>query len=119
NGVAQVSIQQPSIKRLWDTRIDESEIPYMLAKKLADKGFDAPWRYINEQIVDPETGKPAADEAEFAKLMVRFLTAPLWKEDASKYGDKLNSWDEFVQKGVWNSSPYKLESRWGKFKTET
>ncbi|MBB1392151.1 hypothetical protein H5185_22665, partial [Shewanella sp. SG44-6] len=39
NGVAQVSIQQPSIKRLWDTRIDESEIPYMLAKKLADKGF--------------------------------------------------------------------------------
>lgn len=119
NGVHQVSVQQPSIKRLWDTRIDESEIPYMLAKKMAEKGFDAPWRYINEQIVDPETGKPADNEVDFAKVMVRYITSPLWHEDASKYGDKLASWDDFVEKGVWNSSDYKLESRWGKFKTET
>ncbi|WP_299787139.1 arsenate respiratory reductase molybdopterin-containing subunit ArrA [uncultured Shewanella sp.] len=119
NGHSHVSIQQPSIKRLYDTRQDESEVPYMLAKKLAEKGFDAPWRYINEQLLDPETGKPAKDEADFAKLLVKHVTAPLWHKDASKYGDKLNGWQEFIDKGVWNSHSYKYQKRWGKFKTET
>ncbi|GLP95027.1 arsenate respiratory reductase molybdopterin-containing subunit ArrA [Paraferrimonas sedimenticola] len=119
NGHATASIQKPNIKRMHDTRQDETEVPYMLAKKLAEKGFDAPWRYINEQILDPETGKPAKDAEEFAEICVKYVTAPLWNEDASKYGDKLSGWDEFVEKGIWNSSPYPYQKRWGKFKTKT
>ena len=119
NGHAQATIQQPVIKRMFDTRIDETEIPYMLAKKLAEKGFDNPWRYINEQIPDPETGKPAKDEAEFAEIAIKHVTSPMWQKDASKYGDKLSGWKEFVEKGVWNSTPYQYQKRWGKFKTQT
>ncbi|MEI6859598.1 MAG: arsenate respiratory reductase molybdopterin-containing subunit ArrA [Shewanella sp.] len=119
NGYSNASIQRPSIKRMYDTRQDETEIPYMLAKKLAEKGFDAPWRYINEQILDPETGKAAKDSEEFAQLAVKYVTAPLWQQDTSKYGEKLSSWKEFVEKGVWNSHPYEYQSRWGKFKTKS
>ncbi|QLE87137.1 molybdopterin-dependent oxidoreductase [Shewanella sp. Scap07] len=119
NGVHQVSVQQPSIDRLWNTKDDESEIPYLLAKKLAEKGFDKPWRYINEQLLDPETQQPAKNEQEFGKLLVRYVTAPLWQPGADKYGEDLGSWDKFVEAGVWNSHPYKLKTRWGKFKTET
>ncbi|WP_028109898.1 arsenate respiratory reductase molybdopterin-containing subunit ArrA [Ferrimonas futtsuensis] len=119
NGVSHVSLQVPSIKRMYDTRQDETEVPYLLAKKLADKGFDNPWRYINEQIVDPETGKPAKDAEEFAEIAVKHVTAPLWHKDASKYGEKLSGWDEFVKRGVWNSHPYEYRKRWGKFKTDT
>ena len=119
NSVHQVSVQQPSIDRLWNTKDDESEIPYLLAKKLAEKGFDKPWRYINEQLLDPETKKPANNELDFGKLLVRYVTSPLWLNASDKYGPAMKGWDDFVDKGVWNSHPYKLESRWGNFKTET
>ncbi|MBY5992206.1 arsenate respiratory reductase molybdopterin-containing subunit ArrA [Ferrimonas balearica] len=119
NGHSHVSLQRPSIQRLYDTRQDETEVPYLLAKKLAEKGFDAPWRYINEQVLDPETGQPAKNAAEFAEVAVKYVTAPLWHQDASQYGDKLSGWQEFVDKGVWNSKPYVYQARWGKFKTAT
>ncbi len=119
NGVHQVSVQQPSIDRIWNTKEDESEIPYLLAKKLADKGFDMPWRYINEQLLDPETKQPAKSEKDFGELLVKYVTSPLWTDGAAKYGDNMTSWKEFTDKGVWNSHPYELKSRWGKFKTET
>ncbi|MCL1139242.1 arsenate respiratory reductase molybdopterin-containing subunit ArrA [Shewanella pneumatophori] len=119
NSVHQVSVQQPSIDRLWNTKDDESEIPYLLAKKLAEKGFDKPWRYINEQLLDPETKQPASNELDFGKLLVRYVTSPLWLNASDKYGPPMAGWDDFIDKGVWNSHPYKLGSRWGNFKTET
>ncbi|QBF83127.1 dehydrogenase [Shewanella maritima] len=119
NGIHQVSVQQPSIKRLWDTKDDESEIPYLLAKKLADKGFDKPWRYINEQLLDPETKQAAKDERQFGELLVKYVTYPLWSDATGKYGEAMTSWKQFTDAGVWNSHPYKYQARWGKFKTET
>ncbi|TKB55420.1 arsenate respiratory reductase molybdopterin-containing subunit ArrA [Ferrimonas aestuarii] len=119
NGVSHISLQKPSIERLYDTRQDESEVPYLLAQKLAEKGFDLPWRYINEQLLDPETGKPAANIDEFPELLAKYVTAPLWGKDGGKYGDQLSGWDELKQKGVWNSHEYKPKARWSKFKTET
>lgn len=119
NGVHQVSVQQPSINRLWDTKDDESEVPYLLAKKLAEKGFDKPWRYINEQLLDPETKQAAKNETELGELLVRYVTSPLWLDTSNKYGEPMNSWQQFTEEGVWNSHRYQLESRWGKFKTET
>ncbi|QIZ78168.1 arsenate respiratory reductase molybdopterin-containing subunit ArrA [Ferrimonas lipolytica] len=119
NGVSHVSLQKPSIKRMYDTRQDESEVPYLLAQKLAEKGFDLPWRYINEQLLDPETGKPAKSIDEFPELLAKYVTAPIWGEDGHKYGEQLSGWDELKEKGVWNTHEYQLKSRWSKFKTET
>ncbi|SHH27460.1 arsenate respiratory reductase molybdopterin-containing subunit ArrA [Ferrimonas marina] len=119
NGYRQVSIQQPVVKPGWNTKQDESELPYLLAKRLAQKGFDAPWRYINEQIRDPETGKAAKDEQQFAEITVKYVTAPLWDGTNHGKGERLNGWQDFVSKGVWNSNPYEYQSRWGKYKTVT
>ncbi|WP_028116765.1 arsenate respiratory reductase molybdopterin-containing subunit ArrA [Ferrimonas senticii] len=119
NGVSHVSLQKPMIKRLHDSRQDESEVPYLLAQKLAERGFDLPWRYINEMLLDPETGKPAKDISEFPELLTKYVTAPLWHQDASKYGEKCSGWQEFQDKGVWNSHSYQYQSRWGKYKTVT
>ncbi|MFN2335240.1 MAG: hypothetical protein ABR550_12550, partial [Wenzhouxiangellaceae bacterium] len=36
-----------------------------------------------------------------------------------KYGEELDGWDDFVEKGVWNSHRYDYEARIDKFGTET
>ena len=116
------SLTERLLEPMWDVRQDETEIPWMIAEKLAEKGFDNLHRYFKEQFPDPETGKIPATSEEFALSAVKKLTRPCWDathENYGKYGDRLNGWKDFVDKGVWNSHRYKFGKKWGKFKTVT
>ncbi len=110
------------VEPMWDVRQDETEIPWMLAEKLAEKGFDNLHRYFKESFVDPVTGQQPGTGEEFTLAALRLLTRPCWDSthaDFGKYGDRLDGWSDFVDKGVWNSHRYEFKKLWGDFKTET
>lgn len=116
------SLTEPAVKPIWDVRQDETEIPWMLAEKLAERGFDNFHRYLKTEFADPETGKHPESPEEFALYALKFYTRPCWDkthEDYGKYGDQLNGWDDFVEKGVWNAKRFKPGKIIGKFKTAT
>ncbi len=116
------SLTQPLIKPLWDVKQDETEIPWLLAEKMAEKGFDNMYRYFRKEFADPESGSEPTNSREFALFVLKKLTRPYWDathKDYGKHGDALAGWDDFVERGVWNSHRYTYRSRWGKFKTET
>jgi anaerobic selenocysteine-containing dehydrogenase len=116
------TLTEPVVKPIWDVRQDETEIPWMLAEKLAEKGFDNLDRYFKQEFADPETGAKPKNGAEFALIALKMITRPCWDashKDYGKYGDKLDGWDDFVKKGVWNSKRYVFKEKWGKFKTAT
>ncbi|MBT4099918.1 MAG: molybdopterin-dependent oxidoreductase [Gemmatimonadetes bacterium] len=116
------SLTQPMIKPLWDVRQDETEVPYLLAEALAERGFDNMLRYFREAYADPETGQHPTSSAEFALTATKMLTRPCWDashKDYGKYGDRLEGWDDFVTKGVWNSHRYEYQKKWGKYATVT
>jgi anaerobic selenocysteine-containing dehydrogenase len=107
---------------MWDVKQDETEIPWMLAEKLAERGFDNLQRYYREQFADPETGEAPATGEEFALSALKTFTRPCWDathSDYGKYGDRLNGWDEFVERGVWNSHRFTAGKNIGHFKTAT
>jgi anaerobic selenocysteine-containing dehydrogenase len=118
NGYRHVTLMQPVIKPMWEAKIDETEIPWLIADKLAQRGFDNLLRYF-KTVKDPETGKEPANEKEFALYCVKSTTQGLW--DPAKYqgGDKFNGWEEFRKAGVWNSDPYPYRKRWSDMKTKT
>ncbi len=118
NGYRHVTIMQPIIKKIWDYKTDETEIPWLIAEKLAKRGFDNLLRHYKTYI-DPETGNAPADEKEFAFYALKYATQNLWDPSQYKGGDKFTGWDHFTQIGVWNSNPYHYRKRWGKMKTKT
>jgi anaerobic selenocysteine-containing dehydrogenase len=118
NGHRHVSLMQPIIKRVGDYKTDETEVSWLIAKKLAARGFDNLLRHY-QTYRDPETGKEPTNEEEFSLYALKIATQNLW--DPAKYqgGDKLNGWAAFTSVGVWNSDPYPFRKRWGKMKTKT
>jgi len=117
-----VSLNEAVIEPLWDVRMDESEVPWMLAEKLADRGFDNLQRYYKESFPDPETGKLPENSREFTESVLKFYTQPLWDAshaDHGKYGDAIPGWKAFKKRGVWNSDRYEFGTHWDKFKTVT
>ncbi|MBW1787091.1 MAG: molybdopterin-dependent oxidoreductase [Deltaproteobacteria bacterium] len=118
NGYRHVTMMQPVIKPLWESKIDETEIPWLIAEKLADRGFDNLLRHYKEY-KDPETGKEPESAEEFALYSVKFATRNLWDPSSYKGGDKFGGWEDFRKTGVWNSDPYPYRARWGKMKTRT
>ena len=116
------SLTQQMIEPMWDVRQDETEIPWLLAEKLAEKGFPKLQEYFRAEFKDPETGKVASSSKEFAIYSLKLLTQPCWDEshaDYGKYGDTPSGWKDFVEKGVWNSKRFVPKQHWGKFKTAT
>lgn len=116
------TLTAPVVKPIWDVRQDETEIPWMIAEKLAEKGWDNMYRYFKYEYADPDTGKNASNSEEFALCATKMLTRPCWDKahkDYGKYGDKLDGWDDFVAKGVWNSKRFEYKTKWDKFKTAT
>ncbi|MDT8446596.1 MAG: molybdopterin-dependent oxidoreductase [bacterium] len=116
------TLNEPVVEPLWDVRMDESEVPWLLAEKLAAKGFDNLLRYYRESFKDPESGREAKDAAEFSLFALKYYTRPMWDpshEDYGKYGDAIPGWDTFVKVGVWNSKKYEFKKKWGHFKTKT
>jgi anaerobic selenocysteine-containing dehydrogenase len=119
NGYRHVTLLQPSIKPVWEnTKADETEFPWALAEKLAEKGFTNLLDHY-KTYKDPETGKAPTNEKEFALYALKYATQGLW--DPAKYqgGDKFSGWKAFSEAGVWNSKPYKFRGRWGNMKTKT
>jgi anaerobic selenocysteine-containing dehydrogenase len=116
------TLNERMLEPMWDVRQDETEIPWMLADKLAEKGFDNLQRYFREAFTDPESGQRPTDGQEFTLTALKLLTRPCW--DAShpsygKYGERLSGWDDFVAKGVWNTHRHPYKKTWGAFKTKT
>jgi anaerobic selenocysteine-containing dehydrogenase len=107
---------------MWDVRQDETEVPWLIAEKLAEKGFDNLQRYYKEQFADPETGKNPETSEEFTLTAVKQFTRAYWDsthKDYGKYGDSLNGWSDFAEKGVWNSHRFSCGKKAGHFKTAT
>ncbi len=118
NGYRHVTLMQPIIEPVWEYKIDETEIPWLIAEKLAQRGFDNLLRHFKEY-KDPETGKEPTNEKEFALYSLKYATQNLW--DPAKYegGDKFNGWQDFLKAGVWNSDPYPYRKKWSNMKTKT
>ena len=119
NRYATASIIQPVVEPLWDLKMDESEVPWLIAEKLKERGFSNLSDYFRTEFSDPETGKKPENGIEFSEYALKIMTAPLWDGKKDVGGDKINGWEEFKQRGMWNSPPYEYKARWGKFKTET
>lgn len=118
NGYRHVTLMQPIVDPVWDYKIDETEVPWLIAEKLAERGFDNLLRHYKEYR-DPETGKAPTNEKEFALYALKLATQNLWDPAQYKGGDKFSGWEEFARVGVWNSDPYPYRKRWGKMKTKT
>ncbi|TVP82200.1 MAG: dehydrogenase [Thioalkalivibrio sp.] len=118
NGYGVVGIQQPMVK-VGDVRQDESEIPWLLAEALDRKGFSAPLEYLKNEFVDPETGEHPTNGDELGLIMVKMMTKPFWDPESTVGGTKFNSWDEFLEVGMWTSDHYPFQSRWGNMGTKT
>lgn len=117
-----ISLNQRVIEPLWDVKQDETEVPFMLAEKLAERGFDNLYRYYTEGFADPETGAAPTNGAEFTEYALKMLTRGCWDnthEDYGKYGDRLQGWEDFKAKGVWNSHRYEYGKRIDNFATRT
>ncbi len=111
NRYSNVSIQQPLITPLFEVYGDENEVPYMIAEKLAEKGFTKMLDYFNTEFKDPDTGAAPTNAAEFALYSVKFATKPVY--------DIIGSWDQFIEKGVANYGPYTYQNYWDNFDTVT
>ena len=121
NLVGYASITRRIVEPLWDVKMDETEISYMLAERLAKKGFTNLLDYYNTEFKDPETGKAPKNSLEFTEFALKFYTKPLWDgtKGAAK-GDKIKGWNKFKELGVWNTKRYAYKKHWGgHFKTKT
>ena len=117
-GVVDDLLEGRNLLAYWDYKIDETEVPWLIAEKLAERGFDNLLRHFKEY-KDPETGKAPENEKEFALYALKYATQKLWDPAQHEGGDKINGWEEFVKVGVWNSDPYPYRKRWGKMGTKT
>ncbi len=113
------TLNQPLVKPYGDAKTDETEIPFLIAKALAKKGFDGPYRYYTENFKDPESGKTPETPEEFDLFALKYYTQPIWTGKGSAKGDKIDSWDDFVKKGVWKTKRFKPGKKVGNFKTKT
>ncbi|MCP4377350.1 MAG: molybdopterin-dependent oxidoreductase [bacterium] len=118
NGYRHVTLLQPSIEPVWDVKADETEFPWALAEKLAEKGFTNLLDHY-KTYKDPETGKAPTNEKDFALYALKYATQNLWDPAKYKGGDHIKGWKAFSKVGVWNSDPYHYRARWGKMKTKT
>lgn len=119
NRYGTMTLLQPVVTPLWDVRTDETEVPWLIAEKLKERGYSRLLDYFQNEFKDPETGKMPANGLEFTEYYLKIQTAPLWDGKEEVGGDKINGWQEFLKRGMWNSAPYKYKKRWGSFKTKT
>lgn len=114
-----ISVQQPVITPLWDTKTDETEIAWELAVKLKDRGFSNIYNYYSKAFCDPETGNCPTNAAEFAEIAVKIMTAPAWNGKNAKQGTDLGSWRNFCSKGCFNSKKMGYKKHWGSLGQDT
>ncbi|MBU1567571.1 MAG: molybdopterin-dependent oxidoreductase [Proteobacteria bacterium] len=112
NRYAQCTLLQPVIEPLWQVINDETDFPWMLGEKFAERGFPNLIDYLKKEFKDPETGKMATNAKEFTEYAVKYYTQDMWN-GKSKGGDKIAGWEEFKKRGMWNSDAQPYKSRWG------
>ncbi len=118
NAHRQLPLNRPVIDRVWDSKTDETEVTWLIAEKLAEKGFPNMLDHY-KQYRDPETGAEPKNEKEFDLYALKHATRDLWDPDHYKGGDRFDGWDDFYKTGVWNSEPYNYRGRWGSMNTRT
>ena len=119
NKYAYAALQYRVVEPIWDVRMDEQEVSWLIAESLAKKGFPNLFNYFKNEFKDPETGKAPTNSKEFAIIALKQLTHKLWDPGYAKKGDNLKSWNEFVEKGVWNSEEYQYKQHWDDFGTKS
>jgi anaerobic selenocysteine-containing dehydrogenase len=121
NGHGYASIQQGAVKRLWDVKQEETEVMWLLAEKLKQKGFANLFDYYSKEFKDPETGKAPTTALEFSEIAAKISSAPLWMPKEPLKGDApIKGWAEFRAKGMFSGPKYTLKKGWGgKFATPT
>ena len=113
------TIQQPTGKRLWDVKQEETEVVWLLAERLKAKGFPNLFDYYAKEFKDPETGKTPNNEKEFGEIAAKISSATLWKPKEALKGDApINGWADFRKKGMFSGAKYTFKKGWGgKFAT--
>ncbi|MGC5328973.1 molybdopterin-dependent oxidoreductase [Brevibacillus sp. SYSU BS000544] len=114
-----VAVQQRMVEPIWDVKVDETEMMWMLAEALSKKGFPTLFNYYKHEFKDPETGKQPMNGMEFGLYTAKILTKDVWDPSVEKKGDTLKGWDDFLEKGVWNSKEYSYKKKWEDFGTPT
>lgn len=117
-----ITLNQPVIEPVADLRQEESEVPWLLAEKLAERGFANLLRYFKEQFQDPETGAAPTNSKEFTLAALKTMTRGCWDKthpDWGKYGDAIDGWQAFLDKGVWNSKRFAYGKKIDNFPTVT
>jgi len=115
------TIQQPVGRRLWDVKQEETEVVWLLAEKLRNKGFPNLYDYLAKEFKDPETGKLPANDREFSEIAAKISSAPIWNAKEAPKGDpQIKGWAEFRKRGMWSGPQYAFKRGWGgKFSTAT
>ncbi len=121
NGHGYASIQQPVVKRLWDVKQEETEVMWLLAEKLKNKGFPSLFDYYAKEFKDPETGRTPTTALEFSEIAAKISSATLWMPKEPLKGDApIAGWAEFRKRGMFSGAKYSLKKGWGgKFATAT
>ncbi|MDZ7741923.1 MAG: molybdopterin-dependent oxidoreductase [Bacteroidota bacterium] len=102
----EISLQQPVANKLFDVKVDETEIPFLLAQKLQEKGFSNLIDYYTNEFTDPETGISPSTPEEFTLAVTRNATKP-------SYDSLAGGWEEYLSKGVVTTGPYAFKTHWG------
>ncbi len=110
---AHMSIQQPVVARMWEAKPEETEFVWLLAEKLKAKGFPNLHDYYSKEFKDPETGKTPTNAAEFAEIAAKISSSAVWKPKEPLKGDKIDGWEDFKKKGIYNTEPYTFKKHWG------
>jgi anaerobic selenocysteine-containing dehydrogenase len=113
-----MSIQQPVSKTLWQVKAEETEVVWLLAEKLKARGFSNLYDYYTS-FQDPETGTKPTNAVEFAEIAAKITSQKVWNGKEKMKGDQIASWEDFKNKGIYNSETYKYKKNWDAFKTET
>ena len=119
NGHGYASIQQGAVKRLWDVKQEETEVMWLLAEKLKQKGFANLFDYYSKEFKDPETGQHPTTALEFSIIAAKMTSASLWMPKEALKGDApIQGWAEFRARGMFSGPKYTLKKNWGgKFAT--
>jgi len=128
--------------RLWDCKTDETEIPYLLAEALADRGFDNMLEFFDNEYPDPESGRTLREEfpgddfesrelraQAFSRNAIKLRTRPIWdpayRENEFDWlgGEEFDDWVEFRERGIWHTDEWEFRHRWpsegGEFATDS
>ncbi len=69
NRYATCTLLQPVIEPLWDVRTDETEVPWLIAEKLKERGFSNLLDFFQKEFKDPETGKKPKNGKQLQSLL--------------------------------------------------